>query len=90
MITKQQALEIWAGQELHCEVGRACEMNVSPHGHLRHKTIKVRVSGQCKTWKREPNRFRLPVKHGLFQSTAVTELNCEQFHLPADCPALLH
>ena len=31
----------------------------------RGNPAKCRVNGKCKTWKREPSRFRLPVKHGL-------------------------
>jgi len=30
--------------------------------------IRWRVSGQVKTWKRDPNRIQIPVKHGLYDN----------------------
>lgn len=27
--------------------------------------LRCRANGRCKLWKRRPDRFRLPVKHGL-------------------------
>lgn len=40
--------------------------------HVRLKNadgtpLRARVNGKCKTWKREPERFTLPMKHGLKQ-----------------------
>ncbi len=32
-----------------------------------------RVNGRLQTWKRDPNRFRLPIKHGLYAYSAITE-----------------
>lgn len=37
-----------------------------------------RVSGAMKLWRRDGNRMRLPVKHGLYNSDAITSL--EQFN----------
>lgn len=40
----------------------------------RNGTVaECRVSGNLKTWKRDPNRFRLPVKYGFYQSSAIVE-----------------
>ena len=36
------------------------------------KTITVRVSGKCQTWKTRPGEFRLPVKYGLYESGEIT------------------
>lgn len=41
--------------------------------------MRVRVSGKCQTWKREPERFRLPVKYGLYENGAITETNCHEW-----------
>jgi hypothetical protein len=44
------------------------------HGTMRQGSagraypFRVRVTGVCKTWKRDPERWRLPVKHGLRDS----------------------
>ena len=43
---------------------------------LEHTTLKnadgtpmrFRVSGMVKTWKRDPNRIKVPVKHGLYDN----------------------
>lgn len=32
-----------------------------------------RVSGNVQTWKRDPARIRVPVKHGLYSHDAITE-----------------
>lgn len=32
-----------------------------------------RVSGQMQTWKRDPERFRIPVKFGLYSNDAITQ-----------------
>lgn len=29
------------------------------------RRLEARINGKCKTWKREPDRWRLPMKHGL-------------------------
>ena len=47
---------------------------------LYHKTRKNadgtaqrwRVSGKVQTWKTDPNRIRVPVKHGLYSHDAIT------------------
>lgn len=38
--------------------------------------INIRATGKCKTWKREPKRFKLPVKYGMRDS----------FYLESDYP----
>lgn len=46
-----------------------------------NRIVRVRVSGQCQTWKRDQNRFRLPVKYGLYESGEITQDNGERFFL---------
>ena len=37
-----------------------------------------KVNGQVKTWKRDPNRIRVPLKHGLYVYDALTEREFSQ------------
>lgn len=55
MITKELALTLRPGTELW-------------HSHEENADgtpARARVNGQCQTWKRDPTRWRLPMKHGL-------------------------
>lgn len=38
-----------------------------------------RVNGQVKTWRRNPDKFRVPLKHGLYTYGYLTEDNMEHF-----------
>lgn len=66
MVTKEQAMNAGYRQNFWFK---------SRDGKIK----KVYVSGQCKTWKTRPNEFRLPVKFGLYESSAITEYNCQYF-----------
>lgn len=59
---------------------RPCESRTGP--------IRWRRNGVTKRWKREPLRFRLPVKHGLSSYGQIeNESNAAYFmHTGADCP----
>ena len=57
MITKELALTLKPGQELWHNA--ATNADGTP--------VRARVNGKCKTWKRYPERFQLPMKHGLKQ-----------------------
>lgn len=48
----------------------------------RGKPARCRVNGACKTWKRRPGDFQLPVKHGLYQYFHITERNAHEWSLP--------
>lgn len=37
--------------------------------------VRVRRNGKTKTWKRSPEKFRIPVKHGLRTCFYITEQN---------------
>jgi|TARA_R100000789_G_C2924934_1_gene127475 hypothetical protein len=43
-----------------------------------------RINGQLKTWKRTPNRFKLPVKHGLYAYDYITQETADIVHLPGE------
>jgi hypothetical protein len=54
---------------------------------LWHRTLKnadgtpmrCRVTGRCKTWKRRPGDWRLPVKYGLRECFCLTPDNCDEW-----------
>ncbi len=80
MITKQQAIE---AQEFHQE---GCKRAVGPRGGVT-TTIKVwRRNGKTQTWARSPERFRVPVKYGMYGYDAITEQDAGMVHVPEDCP----
>ena len=83
MITKEQAVSLQYRQELH--VGH-CNRTVGPKGGVTETIIKVRVNGEVKTWKKNPTRFLVPIKHGLYEYGYIHERNAHDFHLPKDCP----
>lgn len=43
------------------------------------RPVKCRVSGMCKTWKRRPLEFKLPVKHGLYSNFYITPINAHEW-----------
>lgn len=90
-ISKEQAIALGNGtlrDEIHCEVVRTCKRTVGPRGGVDVQIVRVRPSGKCQTWKTRPNEFRLPVKYGLYESSAITQNNADLFHLASDCKAL--
>lgn len=82
-ITKDQALKLRHGNEVHFG---ECTKVVGPKGGIKLHVNKARVTGYIQTWKRDESRFRLPVMHGLRGYGAITNDNCEYFHMPEDCP----
>lgn len=83
MITRDQALALRHGEEIH---ENGCKQTVGPRGGIKEYILRYRVSGQCQTWVREPKRFRFPVKYGLYGNGEVTETTAPYFHLVSDCP----
>lgn len=43
--------------------------------------LRVRRTGKTKQWKREPERFEFPVKHGLYQSAYITNANAHEWNV---------
>lgn len=87
MITKKQAMDTYVGTEIH---ENNCTCTIGPRGGIKKRIIRWRVSGKCKTWKRDPNRWKLPIKHGLFYSSYIGSANegldPKGFHLASKCP----
>jgi len=63
MIARDQALGLSYGQELYHISNRNADG--SPQ--------RWRVNGKVKTWKRSPERFKVPIKHGLWSYDYLTE-----------------
>jgi hypothetical protein len=86
MITREQAIQLTHGTEIHYG---ECERKVGPRGGVKLLIEVWRVSGKCQTWKTRPNDFRLPIKHGMYQNDAIAQWNCDAFHLASECPTRL-
>lgn len=56
-ITLEQAKQLTYGDILYCNTITNAD-NKTP--------ARWRVNGQVKTWKRDPNRIQIPIKHGLY------------------------
>ena len=44
-----------------------------------------RQYGKIKTWKRNLDRFEMPIKHGLSVYAKLNNENADQFHLTSEC-----
>lgn len=71
MITLEQAKDLTHGTILYDMVYR--NVDGTPQ--------RWRVNGAPKTWKRNPNRVTVPIKHGLKDCSYLTELSLEAFCL---------
>lgn|SRR5574343_857162 len=87
MITKEQALSLHYGQTVHYTGKHPCTITIGPRGGYSQSITECRVSGKCQTWKRDPKRFRIPVKYGLYENGEIDQSNCGDWHLASDCPA---
>lgn len=70
-VTKAQAMNLRHGDLLH-------------HVKQRNRDgtpLRVRVSGKCKTWVTRPAEWRLPVKHGLYESGYVDHNNAREWYV---------
>jgi hypothetical protein len=44
-------------------------------------SVRARVNGKIQLWKTRPTEFRLPMKHGMYDTFQLTELNVDQWTL---------
>lgn len=82
-MTREQALNLKHGDTVH--FGN-CSRTTGKRGGVKESTMACRVTGKVQTWVRSPKRYRVPVKHGLYNSGEIAPENVSQYHLPADCP----
>lgn len=83
MVTKEQAI---TARHFHYIGKHDCSKTVGPRGGITTRITEVRASGKCQTWKRDPLRFRLPIKYGLYESWEITQDNAADFHIESECP----
>jgi|WetSurMetagenome_2_1015567.scaffolds.fasta_scaffold530174_2 hypothetical protein len=86
MITKEQCQALRYGATLHYTGRHNCNQTIGARGAIKETITHVRKSGECKTWKRNINRFYMPVKYGLYENAYIDQNNCQDFHLETDCP----
>jgi len=67
----EQAKALTYGQVIYYKHGRNAD------GSLE----RWRVNGAVKTWKRDPSRVRVPLKHGLYNYGYLDETNMKDFEL---------
>ena len=53
--------------------------------NARGECMRWRVNGQVQTWKRSPERVRVPLKHGLYDYGQLTENELQLVHREQDC-----
>ena len=82
-ITKEQAVKLKHGDLVHYG---ECKKIVGPRGGVKIKRVVARVTGKVRTWVGRPNDFTVPIKHGLYESAYIREVNAEYFHLASECP----
>lgn len=83
MITRQQAILLKYGEEIHYGT---CRETIGPYGGRRVTIERWRIFGKVKLWKTRPNDFSIPIKNGLYNFGKLTHDNCEAFHLVKNCP----
>ena len=82
MISKEDAM-----LESHFHFG-TCYKTIGIRGGETLKVVKVRRNGKTQTWKRDADRFRIPIKHGLYSYGEITQDNAGSFHCEKDCNPL--
>ena len=70
-MTRKQMEELKIGQTIYHNYNK--NSDGSPQ--------RWRVNGKLKTWKTEPNRFRLPIKYGLRTCEYLTQFNIINFRI---------
>ncbi len=69
MISKERAVNSTHGETFH----HVSETNSDG------TPLRARVNGRCKTWKRDPKRFRLPMKHGMYNYFYIEPRNAHEW-----------
>jgi len=66
-----------------------CTRTVGPRGGVTVEQEIWRRNGRCGTWKvKWPERYELPIKHGLRKYAYLTDYNHFHFHAANECPLL--
>jgi len=65
-------------------ISKSQAMTVNHFEMVNHKNadgtpVRWRRNGKTKTWKRKPEAFQIPVKHGLYDYGYITQDNANEF-----------
>lgn len=63
-----------------------CAKIEGPRGGVTYAVEKWRRNGATQHWKRDPERFVIPIKYGLREYAYLTPDNVAEFHAAEDCP----
>lgn len=84
MLTRHDAL---FAHEFHFS---GCTKTVGPRGGVQIRREIWRRNGDTRTWKREPNRFRIPIKYGMGYGKGsfmyITDDTAYMWHTSNTCP----
>lgn len=72
-MTLQEAKSLVPGQVIYCTMAK--NYDGTPQ--------RFRVTGQVRTWKRNPNRIEIGLKRGMYEHARLTEVNLHLFTLTA-------
>jgi len=85
----EKCIELMLPKELTLEEAKNLK-----HGDIIHQTSffnsdatcrRWKVNGKVKTWKTDPSRIEIPLKHGMYVYGTLTHYNIDSFHLPENC-----
>ncbi len=82
MVTQQQ---LQANPHARLHRGE-CYKHIGSRGGVKLVCDCYRQNGKLKTWVTRPGEFRLPVAHGLWDHSYVTQNNAYDWHLASECP----
>ena len=78
MVTKEDAL---TENEFHLGT---CSSITGPRGGVTIRRYVARRNGKTKTWKRQPEKFQVPYRYGLYEHGYITSWS--DAHCEKDCP----
>lgn len=81
MVTKEQAMTANYFHTNECK-----RRKPAPNGKNLDYCVVWRRNGSTQTWKTQPERFRVPIKFGLYKYGEINETNAWQFHVSTECP----
>ena len=70
-MTLRQAKQLKHGDVLECQV----------HKNANGTPQRWKVTGKVKTWKRDKNKVKVPIKRGLYEYGYITEFCMQYFEL---------
>ena len=81
-MTLEEAKNLQWNDILHCE---PCKRTIGPRGGITTHVEAWRINGVVKRWKRQPDRIRVPIKHGMRDYAYLENVDLPYFHKAEDC-----